>query len=297
MIAASRTTTCTKVTTLAGRSPFSPTSSFCCGVCLAVTTCRARGQRPLGLLECHFRPGPPRLIGVKLTPRGGSGARRFPRAPGRRASGARPRNAAGSGSRASSASLNSRAARPSSSPTHRPAIAGAAVGSPAGAPPISPPAIVMRGLERQAVIAHQRIGQLRQRRPAVRRHAPRGASASKSAVRIAAATSFTGARRVAEHREHERLQVVFGVDDVAERRVVHGGDDRLRLAERLAADGARVLERDWVALLRHDAARTAQSRRRVARSRIRRWTRAAGPARSVRGPTSSTAAADALSSR
>ena len=32
------------------------------------------------------------------------------------------------------------------------------------------------------------------------------------------------------------------------------GDDRLRLAERLAADGARVLERDRVALLRHDAA-------------------------------------------
>ena len=34
-----------------------------------------------------------------------------------------------------------------------------------------------------------------------------------------------------------------------------GGHDRLRLPDRLAADGARVLERDRVPLLRHDAAR------------------------------------------
>ena len=63
------------------------------------------------------------------------------------------------------------------------------------------------------------------------------------------------ARRVAEHRRDERLQIVLGVDDVAERRVVDGGHDRLRLADRLAADRARVLERDRIALLRHDAAR------------------------------------------
>ena len=60
---------------------------------------------------------------------------------------------------------------------------------------------------------------------------------------------------VAEHRRHQRLQVVLGVDDVAEGRVVDGADDGLRLAERLAADGARVLDGHRVALLRHDAAR------------------------------------------
>ena len=79
-------------------------------------------------------------------------------------------------------------------------------------------------------------------------------STSKSASRIAAATSVTVARRIAKHRRHQRLQVVFGVDDVAERRVVDGGGDRLRLADGLAANRARVLQRHRVALLRHDAA-------------------------------------------
>src|SRR5262249_35932304 len=65
---------------------------------------------------------------------------------------------------------------------------------------------------------------------------------------------FHRARRVAEHREDERLQVVLGVDDVAEGRVVNGGDDRLRLTERLAADRAGMLDRYGIPLLRHDAA-------------------------------------------
>ena len=60
--------------------------------------------------------------------------------------------------------------------------------------------------------------------------------------------------RVLEHRGHERLQIVFGVDDVAERGVVDAQHDRRCLAKRLAGDRARVLERDRVALLRHDAA-------------------------------------------
>ena len=62
------------------------------------------------------------------------------------------------------------------------------------------------------------------------------------------------ARCIAEGREYERLQVVLGVDDVAERCIVHRGHDRLGLAKRLARDRARVLERDRVAFLRHDAA-------------------------------------------
>ena len=62
------------------------------------------------------------------------------------------------------------------------------------------------------------------------------------------------AGRVLEHLRDERLQIVLGVDDVAERRVVRRQHNGRRLAERLAADRARVLQRDRVPLLRHDAA-------------------------------------------
>ena len=41
--------------------------------------------------------------------------------------------------------------------------------------------------------------------------------------------------------------------------LVDGEQDRLRLSQRLAADGARVLERHRVPLLRHDAARLDES--------------------------------------
>ena len=78
---------------------------------------------------------------------------------------------------------------------------------------------------------------------------------SKSASRIVAADQRDGPRGVTKHRRDQRLQVIFGIDDVAERRVVDGGDDRLRLADRLAGDRPRVLERHRISLLRHDAAR------------------------------------------
>ncbi len=79
-------------------------------------------------------------------------------------------------------------------------------------------------------------------------------SVSNAAVAIAAATSCTA--RVASLKcfEDERLQIVLGVDDVAEWRVVDGDRNRRRLSHRLAGDRASVLERDRVALLRHDAA-------------------------------------------
>ena len=95
----------------------------------------------------------------------------------------------------------------------------------------------MRRSERKALIANQGIGDSSassSRRPA---RASRR-SASNSAVAIAAAISFTARVRVAEHRVHERLQVVLAVHDVAEGRVVDGGDDRLRLTERLAGNRA-----------------------------------------------------------
>jgi len=63
-----------------------------------------------------------------------------------------------------------------------------------------------------------------------------------------------GTPRVVEHSGDEWLQVILGIDNVAERRVVHAQEDGGRLTERLAADRARVLERNRVALLRHDAA-------------------------------------------
>ena len=50
----------------------------------------------------------------------------------------------------------------------------------------------------------------------------------------------------------------------------------------LLPDGARVLDGDRIALLRHDAARSARSRRRSAGSRIPPYTTAADPARSGR---------------
>ena len=105
------------------------------------------------------------------------------------------------------------------------------------------------------------------------------------------------ARRVAEHRRDQRLQVVLGVDDVAERRVVHGRQDRLRLADRLAADRPRVLERHRVALLRHDAARLHEA---VGEPQVAELHRA--PQQQVlhhpaRGRRAAIAVADTLSSR
>ena len=82
---------------------------------------------------------------------------------------------------------------------------------------------------------------------------------SNSAVAMRGRRQLHGAPGVAEHREDQRLQVVLRVDDVAERRVVDGGENRLRLTERLAADRPHVLDRHRIPLLRHDAARLHES--------------------------------------
>src|SRR5262245_39094332 len=107
--------------------------------------------------------------------------------------------------------------------------------------------------ERQAVIAYQSVGQLGQCGPAVA-GTPFEAYRVELGGRHRGGDQFDRPRRVAEHRKHERLQVILRVDDVAEGRVVDSRTDRLRLTKRLAADGARVLDRDRIALLRHDAA-------------------------------------------
>ena len=111
----------------------------------------------------------------------------------------------------------------------------------------------MRGPERQPMIADQRVGQLGERGAA-------DAGPGRETLDIEIGEAHRGGhqrhrpRRIAKHRGHQRLQIVFGVDDVAERRVVDGGGDRLCLANRLAANRARVFQRHRVALLRHDAA-------------------------------------------
>ena len=62
-----------------------------------------------------------------------------------------------------------------------------------------------------------------------------------------------GAQGVGEHGEDQRLESVFAVVNVAERRVVGAQQYRLRFAQRAAGQDARVFQRDGVALLRHDA--------------------------------------------
>ena len=78
---------------------------------------------------------------------------------------------------------------------------------------------------------------------------------SNVAADIAAATSPTARAASANIGRDDRLQVVLGIDDVAEGRVVGRDQDGLRLSDGQAGQAARVLERDRVALLRHDAAR------------------------------------------
>ena len=129
-------------------------------------------------------------------------------------------------------------------------------------------------------------------------------AAARSAIRavlnsaplIAAVTSRMARGAVAEHRGDQRLQIVFGIDDVAERRVVDGEHDGRRLSDRLAGDRPRVLERHGIALLRHDAAALDESVRQAQVADLGR-----APQQQVLNdpaqPTSSTVAADTLSSR
>ena len=104
------------------------------------------------------------------------------------------------------------------------------------------------------VLAHQRVGQLGQRRPAVAgaRLEPRGVELAPCAAPPPPASPR------ASRRGTSRTPAAAGRPRCRRcRRTACCGPpciDRLRLAERLAADGARVLERDRVALLRHDAA-------------------------------------------
>jgi hypothetical protein len=109
------------------------------------------------------------------------------------------------------------------------------------------------GPERDAVFPRQRVSQLGQRDPPLSRAA--GHSCGVELRRGERGRDQPQrANRVLEHLEDQRLQIVLGVDDVAEGRVVNRDQDRRRLTDGLAADRTRVLERDRVALLRHDAA-------------------------------------------
>ena len=80
----------------------------------------------------------------------------------------------------------------------------------------------MRRPKRQSFLADERVGQLRERRPTLAGARRQTRSTSKSASRMRRRNEGHRAGRVAEHRCDERLQIVFGIDDVAERRVVHG---------------------------------------------------------------------------
>ena len=140
----------------------------------------------------------------------------------------------------------------------------------------------VRRAERQPVVAHQRVGQLGQRGPARRRRARPAARRRNRRRACAAATSVTV--RVASRN----IDATSGCRSSSVSTMSPNGvlwtavHDRLRLPDRLAGDGARVLERHRIALLRHDAARPARSRRRAAGSRTPSCTTAAGPGR--RGP-------------
>ena len=81
----------------------------------------------------------------------------------------------------------------------------------------------------------------------------------------------------------ERLQIVFGVHDVAEGRVVDGEHDRRGLPQRLAGNRACVFERDGIALLRHDAAALHEAVGQPQVAELAACTRAAGPAPPGRG--------------
>ena len=107
--------------------------------------------------------------------------------------------------------------------------------------------------ERQAVVAHERVSELGDRHPAfarARRHPLDVELGSRHGDRDQA----DAARGIGEDRGHERLQIVLGIDNVAERRVVGDQRQAIRLRERFRQQRARVLQRDRIALLRHDAA-------------------------------------------
>ena len=79
----------------------------------------------------------------------------------------------------------------------------------------------VRRLERQAVPPHEMVGQLGQRGAA-----NRGLCLEPRDVELGVFQRGGDERHradgIAEHRRHERLQVVLGIHDVAERRVVNG---------------------------------------------------------------------------
>ena len=135
---------------------------------------------------------------------------------------------------------------------------------------------LMRRPERQPVIAHQHISQFGQRGPAIRRPC-------LEPFRVELGGPHRGgrqvdrARGVDKHREHQGLQVVLGIHDIAERGVVHTRDNRLTLAQRPAADGAHMPRATglrfcgMMLLLWTNRRRAADSRIRR-RHRSRSWT-------------------------
>ena len=162
----------------------------------------------------------------------------------------------------------------------------------------------VRSSERHTMLASEMIGELRQRR-ASRASASRHASDIELGPAHRRTDQRHGSSGIAKHRGDERLQIVLGVDDVAEGRVVDRGENRLGLAERLAADGCPT------ALLPIARACSSATGFRFCGMIVLDWTK---PSASRRYPTStvhhrsrswttrprpvvSTAAADALSRR
>src|SRR4051794_6148422 len=109
------------------------------------------------------------------------------------------------------------------------------------------------GLEWNLLVSRQRVRELRHRNPPLLRPrretlAIEGGGAHRSRNQANRAIG------IVEHGKDERLQVVLGIDDVSEGRVMDREQNAARLPERLAADGARMFECDRISLLRHDAA-------------------------------------------
>jgi hypothetical protein len=110
----------------------------------------------------------------------------------------------------------------------------------------------VRRAEAQALPAHQRIGEFGHGQKIRAR-----ALGQTSAIHVRGSDrpgqQTRRPQRVGEHREHQRLQIVLAIVDVAKRSVVRAHQHRLRFAQSPAGENPRMLQRHRIALLRHDA--------------------------------------------
>ena len=112
---------------------------------------------------------------------------------------------------------------------------------------------MVRGAKADVLFAHQRIGQFGDRQKTAG-----GAAAHSFAIHFGVAHQSgeqpQRARGIRAHGKHQWLQVILAIHDIAERRIVRAGEHGLRLAERFTRQDARMLQRDGISFLRHDAA-------------------------------------------